>query len=88
MPVAAVTLAIDPTCPAVLNSFNLADCVIATEKPTPSPSSTTSLTIGVAIEGVCIIILVIVIIVLIVMHQKKMASYRSVKNNSLLHTFW
>jgi len=82
MPVAAVTLAIDPNCPAVLDSFNSADCVIVTEKPTPSHSScshTTGLTIGVAIEGVCIIILVIVIVVLIVTHQKKMTSYRSVK---------
>lgn len=64
--VAAVTLAIDPNCPAMLDSFNSADCVIQLT-PTLSPtnhSSTSSSSSSVFIgAGVAVGVLLAILIV-------------------------
>ena len=68
--VAAVTLAIDPNCPAMLDSFNSADCVIVTEQPTPSPTNSSSSPVGIiagtvaaALIAICIAIVAVILIV-------------------------
>ena len=70
----AVTLAIDPNCPAMLDSFHSPDCVT----PSSSSPSKTGLIVGVVFGVVCLIILVIVIVVLIVLYQRRQASHRLV----------
>ena len=70
IPVAAVTLAIDPNCPVMLDSFNSADCVIVTEQPTSSSTNSSSSPVGIiagtvaaALIAICIAIVAVILIV-------------------------
>ena len=70
IPVAAVTLEIDPNCPVMLDSFNSADCVIITEQPTPSPTNSSNSpagiiagTVAAALIAICIAIVAVILIV-------------------------
>ena len=81
-----ITLALDPDCPTMLDSFDSNNCVI--EEPSnqtnPSPSSSSSssspfgIIIGVVAAAAVVIILVIVIIITVVYRRSK-ATYRYYK---------
>ncbi|XP_065905337.1 hemicentin-1-like isoform X3 [Dysidea avara] len=58
--VAAVTLDVDPSCPAMLDSFNSADCVVVTT------SSSSSLPIGIIIGGATVGVVVVILIIIII----------------------
>ena len=74
-----VTLALDPECPTVLDSFDSNDCV--TETPvsqTKSSSSSPSLItiIGTAAGVIIIILLLIIVIVIIIKCRRRKSTYR------------
>ena len=77
-----ITLALDPGCPAVLDSFDSDDCVA--ESPSEAnPSSSSSLSIaiiiGVTVPVFIIILLLIIPAVAIVVYRRHKATYRYYK---------
>ena len=83
--VVRIALAVDPDCPAMLDSFDSKDCVTegSTDKINPPSSSTSSTTsssvgiiIGIAVAVVSVILLLIITIVMVIMYRRKTSSYR------------
>ena len=81
-----ITLALDPGCPAVLDSFDSNDCESPSDQANPSSSSSLLITIivGVAVAVVVIILLLIIAAVTIVVYRRRKATYRYYKMISLL----
>ena len=75
-----ITLAIDPDCPAMLDSFDSNDCVTETHSDQTNPPSSSSIPItiiiGAAVAIVVIILLVIIVVVVFVMYHRRMSKYR------------
>ena len=76
-----ITLALDPSCPTVLDSFDSNDCVTdESSDQTSSSSSSSSLPlnviIGAAVLIAIIILLVIIVIIVIVKYRKRKSTYR------------
>ena len=78
-----ITLALDPSCPTVLDSFDSDDCVTEnTSDQASSPSSSSlsplSVIIGAAVLIAIIILLIIIVIIVIVKYRKRKSTYRYV----------
>ena len=81
-----ITLALDPGCPAVLDSFDSNDCESPSDQANPSSSSSLpiAIIIGVAVAVVVIILLLIIAAIAIVVYRRHKATYRYYKMISLL----
>ena len=75
-----ITLALDPSCPTVLDSFDSNDCVTKESPDQISSSSSSplplSVIIGAAVLIAIIILLVIIVIIVIVKYRKRKSTYR------------
>ena len=78
----AITLALDPGCPAVFDSFDSNDCKSPSNQANPSSSSSLPIAtiIGVAVV-VVVIILLLIIAAAIVVYRRCKASYRYLLND-------
>ena len=73
-----LALAVDPKCPAMLDSFDSSDCVVPNQANPSSPSSSQSIgTIIAAVVAtiIAVLLLVTVVVVIIIYHRHK-SSYR------------
>ena len=72
-----ITLALDPGCPAMLDSFDSNDCESPSDQANPSSSSLPiAIIIGVVVAVVVIILLLIIAAVAIVVYRRRKATYR------------
>jgi len=72
--IVSVTVFVDPNCPAMLDSFNSADCVIVT--PSTSSSPPVGVIVGAAIGAVIVIIIIIIVVVLVVVYYTRKCNKR------------
>ena len=77
-----ITLALDPGCPAMLDSFDSNDCVAESPSDQANPSSSSSLPIAIII-GVTVAVVVIILLLIIaavaivhVVYRRHKAAYR------------
>ena len=85
-----LALAVDPNCPAMLDSFDSSDCVIPNQANPPSSSSSQSIgiIIGAIVVTVIAILLLITVIVIIIMYYRHKSSYRYTKHiHSINHCY-
>jgi len=76
-----IALAINPACPAMLDSFDSNDCVTEvpqTNQPSSSSSSSSSvgIIVGVVVAATVVILLLIIVAAIIILHQRNRSSYR------------
>ena len=81
-----LALAVDPNCPAMLDSFDSSDCVVPNQANSPSSSSSQSVGIIVGaivwaiVATVIAILLLITVIMIIIMYYRHKSSYRYTKH--------
>jgi len=85
-----IALALDPTCPAMLDSFDSNDCVTEAP-PTDQPSSSSSSSVGIivgAVTGAVVILLLIIVIVIIILYRRSKSSYRYKAFNTIHYCYF